>query len=176
MWSLAFGTSLKFTVGVVLVSGVVSFIKSMILQFIGSNFGGWIIVLFDQYLTLPGVLIHELSHAFGAILTGAKVVHFTIIKHGDALGSVQVAFTSSLILGSIQRFVVAVAPILIGGLLTFLIYTRMAGHHNFWSIYFLVCIIAHMDLSSQDVRVLLPGLPVVILIGTVIARIALRSK
>ena len=59
-----------------------------------SNLGGWLIILFDQFLTLPGVLIHELAHALGAILTGAKVVHFTIIKHGDALGSVQVAFTN----------------------------------------------------------------------------------
>jgi hypothetical protein len=176
MWGLALSTSIKFTVGIILVSGLVSFVKNFILQLIGSNLGGWLIILFDQFLTLPGVLIHELAHALGAILTGAKVVHFTIIKHGDALGSVQVAFTDHFLLGSIQRYVVAIAPIVVGGILTFLICKRMAGHHNIWSIYFLICIIAHMDLSSQDIRVLLPGLPVIVFIGTVIARLALRSK
>jgi hypothetical protein len=44
----------------------------------GESFG----CLFVNYLTFPGVILHELSHALMAMVTGAKVTHIRFFAVG----------------------------------------------------------------------------------------------
>lgn len=72
-----------------------------------------ITVFILSFLFLPGILIHELSHFFTAILLFVKVGDIELIPQvrGEEvkLGSVQVAKTDP-----VRRFVIGASPIIIG--------------------------------------------------------------
>ena len=50
--------------------------------------GGRAAFVFRNYLTWPGTVHHEFSHALVAFVTGAKVRRISLIPHGQALGQV----------------------------------------------------------------------------------------
>lgn len=62
--------------------------------------------MFDTRLTYIGVIHHELSHAFLAILTGAKVLKISLAKkgtvHNGQLGSVTFAPRGPKVIRNIQ--------------------------------------------------------------------------
>ena len=129
-----------------------------------------------NYLTFPGVVHHELSHALFAFLTGAKVTEIKLfrIHHKDGrLGYVSYAPRGNFIMMSIQKVLSSVAPIVMGFISCSLLYlyARPALEDSLWQTallyYGLVSIILHMSLSKQDIKVMKSGILVVILGMTV---------
>lgn len=125
-----------------------------------------------NYLTFPGVVHHELSHALFAFLTGAKVTEIKLfrIHHKDGrLGYVSYAPRGNFIMMSIQKVLSSVAPIVMGFVSCSLLYlyARPALEDSLWQTallyYALVSIILHMSLSKQDIKVMKSGILVVIL-------------
>lgn len=130
-----------------------------------------------NYVTFVGVIHHELSHAFLAFLTGAKITEVKLfrINHKDGrLGYVSYAPRGNFIMMSIQKVFASVAPILMGlvscGLLY--LYVLPMAEASIWSVclfyYVFVSIILHMSLSKQDIQVMQGGIIVVILLFTIV--------
>lgn len=127
-----------------------------------------------NYITFPGTVHHELSHALLAFLTGAKIEHISLFKpDGDSLGSVEYHNRGSFILRAIQDSMSAIAPIMCGMLTSgIIIWVLFKSDLPLWAIialiYLLISIILHMRMSSADIKIMWKGIPVIFLIALVI--------
>lgn len=71
---------------------------------------------FYRIFVIPGVVLHELSHAFACFITGAKVTGISMFKKDG--GEVRHGKSSIPLLGSI---LISIAPFIIGALAIFLL-------------------------------------------------------
>lgn len=126
----------------------------------------WIL---EGYLTYPGVVFHELSHALFAWLTGAHGIRISLRRRqlesgGTVLGSVDFIPSSNPILQSVQRVASGVAPA-VTGLVAMILMIMLAfpSCTQWWQwaiwIYLFVCVLLHSELSSQDLRTAGAGIP-----------------
>lgn len=119
-------------------------------------------------VTFLGVIHHELAHAIIFFLTGAKVVKmqlFTLNSRSGHLGQVQVIHRGSWLLRNIQRTLGAVAPVFLGianvaMILSIVRNYDLYGWLDTFLYYLALSIFIHMDLSKEDVKVALKGLPI----------------
>ena len=125
--------------------------------------------LFNRF-TFVGVFHHELAHTLLATITGARVTRIVLFHpRGDQLGSVSYVTRGNKILTAIQHTFTAIAPIFCGGITTFLLYTLLRSWSGpVWAyaliLYLMISILMHMTMSSQDIRVMWKGIPVVYVI------------
>lgn len=141
---------LLFAIGVI-ISGV----SGMIGRILTALIGGRAAFIFRNYLTWPGTVHHEFSHALLAFITGAKVTRISLIPHGQALGQVEYSPRGGRILQAIQMSLSSIAPILCGIVTeTFLIMKFLPLCDIWWKYavlaYFVVSIFLHMTLSRED--------------------------
>ncbi|GEM_PF-830978 len=126
-------------------------------------------LIFANYLTYPGVVHHELAHALLAWLLGAKVQRITLKPTPGALGSVNFLPRGGRVRQSLQLTLSSIAPVLLGIVTLYLIgrylwpVCTMIGLRVLVG-YLALSIFLHMDLSGQDIRVALNGLPVCLMI------------
>lgn len=119
-------------------------------------------------LTFPGVIVHECSHALGAFITGAKVIEFHpfyfFIRNGGTLGEVVVGYSTGL-WGNVQKFVTGIGP-LVGCSIVLYFLSRWSpdGYYKIVKIWLIVSMIIHMNMSGQDIKVLAPSIPFMVLI------------
>ncbi len=131
-----------------------------------------------NYLTFPGTVHHELSHALMAFLTGAKIKSIKFFPDKKALGSVEIVPRGNIFLSSLQLSLSSAAPVIFGVLSLSaswkLIYPGLKEiwHYIlFWYLFF--CILMHMTMSSEDRRVFIRGLiPSIILLYLVFLGLA----
>ena len=143
------------------ISGVQHFLTKIITAILGSGFT-FILV---NYLMFPGVMLHEISHATMAYLTGAKVTEVALFEpSGGTLGYVNYRTRGPVFLQSIQRVMASSAPVYLGAafvyLFYFLITTVVSG--VFWKVilgYIAMSMIFHMTMSAQDFKTFFKGLP-----------------
>lgn len=139
------------------------FLGILFLAFIGSAFRAIVVEGFGRAssgvinaATIPGVFIHESSHALAAILTGAKVTEFSIIPKGNSLGHICYQPSRNAFLGSIQNVVVGVAPAIVGFVGIIFILSFVLPHSIFtWqkviAWYLLLCMLCHSEMSPADI-------------------------
>jgi hypothetical protein len=70
---------------------------------------------------LPGVALHELSHALMAMLLGVKVGNFTIVPRRQADGHVRLGAVQVEMVDPVRASLIGLAPLLIGSLAVLLI-------------------------------------------------------
>ena len=97
-----------------LLSLAVSLLAKFLTQLLASIIGAPAAFIIRNYLTFPGTVHHELSHALVAILLGAKVKRITLIPKNDALGQVEIQTRGASVLQNLQLSLSAVAPVLCG--------------------------------------------------------------
>lgn len=132
--------------------------------------------ILDNYIFFHGVVVHELSHMIAAIVTGAKIIKFDLFKvdrEKHSLGSVQVRMSRNKFIAYIQSFFISTAPLYMSCIIAiFLSKILLSPWYNgevnilemlnlpqFWLfIIIIVPILAHADLSPEDIKVGLPGL------------------
>jgi len=157
------------------VSGLTSLLKTVTIAILGPSMVNIII----NYLMLPGVIHHELSHAVAALLTGARIKGFSITPHGSALGSVEITARGPTILRGLQLSLSAIAPVLFGVLTLYVMYRIYPNVHTvpqrvlFW--YLAVSILLHMTLSGADWKCFYRGVVgtyVVLLVVCLVAGLA----
>ncbi len=134
---------------------IISGVSGMIGRIIAFILGGRTAYVFRNYLTWPGTVHHEFSHALLAFVTGAKVTRISLIPHGQALGQVEYRPRGGKILQSIQMSLSSIAPILCGMVTeTVLILKVFPLCDTWWKYailaYFAVSIFLHMTLSRED--------------------------
>lgn len=138
---------------------------------------------FDTKVTAIGVVHHELSHALFATLTGAKVDEIALFKQATeedkSLGYVVVKYSTRPILGGIQQFFTAIAPVITALITTSLLAKLLLPNvitgefkilevpmmWQFWIFILLATpILYHATLSWPDIFICLKGIWVIILI------------
>ncbi len=108
-----------------------------------------------NYLTYPGTVHHELSHALLALLTGAKVKKIVLFPKGNALGSVELETRGNIFFRSLQLSLSAIAPVFLGAVSLFLMWRFLLPDlHKLWQYilfwYFFISILFHMSMSGAD--------------------------
>lgn len=142
-------------------------------------------------ITFLGTIHHELSHALFAILTGAKVEEmmlFNMDPESNTLGYVNIKFSRNKILGNIQKFFSAIAPLFtacvtVSILAKLLLPTWFNGEISgiislfkaiqtwqFWIFILLaIPILCHANMSKADISICLRGIWFIIIALIVIA-------
>ena len=126
--------------------------------------------VFHNYITAPGVVIHELSHLIVAIVTLCKVEKVELFKpKGNQLGGVEYRPRGNAIWACVQMTLVSCAPVVSGIIIcSFMITWLMGGVIPTLliplSIYLLVCVIIHMNMSGQDIKIYVRGVWVFFLV------------
>ncbi|MCR5101555.1 MAG: M50 family metallopeptidase [Butyrivibrio sp.] len=118
-----------------------------------------------NYLTYPGTVHHELSHALLATCSGAQVRKITLIPNENTLGRVDFRTRGGRILGAVQMVLASAAPIICGlcslyAMMTFAYpLCTKAWHFIIWG-YFFASILVHMTLSKKDINNIFRGMPI----------------
>ena len=108
-----------------------------------------------NYITWPGTVLHELSHAFFAFITGAEIQEIRLFPKGEKLGSVSIVPRGNFIFRSLQLSFSAIAPVVTGFICIFLMWHNLLpGLSKAWQYvlfwYFMVSVFFHMSLSKED--------------------------
>lgn len=127
-----------------------------------------------NYLTFPGVMHHELSHAVLGFITGAKITKINLFKpRGTSLGNVQMIYRGPWLLRCIQGCLSAIGPVALGLVTCVLTYvyilpTLTGASATILVYYLLFSIIMHMTMSPSDMFCFIKGVVGVYLIVLVI--------
>ncbi len=168
-WQAALSNTLLIPVLIVILGFGVHLITQCLLSILGFFIGSEAAYLFGNYLTYPGVVHHELAHALFAWLLGAHIQRINLKPQGQTLGSVNFMPRGGRIRQALQMTLSSIAPVMLGLVSLCLIKhfcfdAETAQWVHILAVYLAVSIFFHMDLSGQDIRVALAGLPVCLLI------------
>ena len=118
-----------------------------------------------NWLTIPGVIHHEVSHAFVALITGAEITEFRPFwpdKTSGSLGHVNFMVRGSLFTKSLQYTLTSTAPVIMGTITSIILFrlTKMAFPIStlILLIYLIFSILIHASMSFADVKVMLRGI------------------
>lgn len=131
--------------------------------------------LVEAYMTLPGVIWHETSHALFAFVLGARITRYSLVprageREGElTLGCVEFAPRGPAPLRAIQMAMSAVAPAVTGllglaAIALFLWPNLTEWWHYALAAYGVACLLLHSGLSRQDIRSAGAGLPLVMVL------------
>ncbi len=119
--------------------------------------------VFSNYVLCVGVVIHELSHAFFALITGAKIVEIALFKpENGTLGHVLFQPRGNTFTRALQSSFSSCAPVVIGMVIATLFLAKIfpvlsATWMSIVAIYFFVSVVFHMNMSKQDLKVYFTG-------------------
>lgn len=129
-----------------------------------------------RILVAPGIIVHELSHAFFCLITGAKITSVSLFKKEG--GSVTHTNSKIPLVGNI---LISLAPLAVGVMFVYLLSNYLGLNHigswenlkNFttlnWLIFYLIFSIAvTMTPSRQDIFNIAVSLAVLIIIFTLL--------
>ena len=125
---------------------------------------------FSNYFLFAGVVIHELSHALFAFVTGAKITEIALFKpEGNSLGHVAIQARGDAFMRSLQRSFSACAPVVTGSILLLIAVFRVFPAITTvaqWTvvIYLFISILFHMNMSSADLKCYFKGAGPVLLL------------
>lgn len=159
-----------------LLSDLLEWIVKLVLSIFTTPIGAGLV---EGYLTYPGVVYHELSHALFAFISGAKVCKISLKRtpmadgSGYVLGSVSFIPRGPKVLQAIQKTLSGIAPLITGmaAMAAMLAYAFPACTQTWQTVvcaYLFLCLLLHTDLSRQDLMNILAGLPLVLLVLLVV--------
>jgi hypothetical protein len=128
-----------------------------------------------NYVFFPGVVLHEMAHAFLAVITGAKITEVALFKHvDDSLGHVNFRNRGNIIVVALQNIFISSAPMFIGAVVVWgcFYWIHALGHTLLWLRILLgyigVSMFFHMTMSPADIKVYVKGIPLFIVIVFVV--------
>lgn len=140
-------------------SGILSFLLGII------DRRGRAFVFFENRVTFVGVIYHELSHALFAFLSGAKIRKISLYhKEGNRLGYVKYTPRGIWLFRGLQMSLASCAPVVTGSFAMYWGYrllteASLSGWKLFLWGYLMISVLVHMDMSSEDLKVYLKGVP-----------------
>lgn len=120
-----------------------------------------VLMLIYRAVTFTGVLSHEFSHAFFAVITGARVRRIHIGQRG---GETYIVPRGNRLCRLMQLSVSSAGPVM-GGLLWVLLIIRFlfplsaSPIYRGFLLYLIFSILLHSDMSGQDIKVWIHGFP-----------------
>lgn len=151
---------------VVIVAGFLIDHLSDALAFLVSLFIDPIIVYnIINYLFFPGVMLHEMSHALLAFLTGAKITDVALFKREEgSLGHVSFRNRGNIFLVSLQNIFASAAPMFCGAGIVYACYFGVTHITILWLRILLgyigVSMFFHMTMSVEDIKIYVRGIPI----------------
>ena len=166
------GYNTVFILGFVVILGLLlNAFKMKMLDWCCSLFGKKVGEFLVNRFTFLGVIHHEISHAFMALICGAQVTEVSIFKFkGDMLGNVKFIPRGPKLFRDLQICLAALAPAICGiGTLYLMVYfLNFKIGYTGWKIvliiYTEVSILLHMTLSSVDIKAALKGMVTTLLV------------
>ena len=166
------GYNTVFILGFVVILGLLlNAFKMKMLDWCCSLFGKKVGEFLVNRFTFLGVIHHELSHAFMALICGAQVTEVSIFKFkGDMLGNVKFIPRGPKLFRDLQICLAALAPAICGiGTLYLMVYfLNFKIGYTGWKIvliiYTEISILLHMTLSSVDIKAALKGMVTTLLV------------
>jgi len=139
--------------------------KMKILDLLCKLFGKKVGEFMVNRLTFIGVIHHELSHAFMALICGAQVTEVSIFKFkGDTLGNVKFISRGPKMFRDLQMCFAALAPAICGISTLYLMsyFINMRCDLVWWEwiilIYIELSVLLHMTLSKVDIKAAFRGM------------------
>ncbi len=128
-------------------------------------------LLVFNYLTFPGVMLHETAHALFAFLTGAKVEEIALFKVEDgSLGHVSISNRGNEFLVMLQNLLTSSAPMFVGSAALYAIFRvlrafpDLSGFGKYVLHYLMFSFFIHMTMSESDVNHYMKGVPLLMVI------------
>lgn len=155
LWG-SFKMTLLMLIAMIAIGMVASGVEKAINSAIAVPFGAGFAFLFCNYLTFPGTILHELSHAFVATVTGAKVTEISFFDFGGmSLGHVNYIPRGTKFMRGLQNSLTACAPVISGCIALVFLFNWLSSFEQstpayIGIIYLIVCVIDHMTMSLVD--------------------------
>lgn len=157
------------TGGALLVGFLMGRLRHLVIEGLLTRLLGQRLAIFvGYYLTVFGTLHHELAHAAGYLLTGARVHKISVFPRRQADGSVRLGYVLSstrgpLLLRAVQDTVGSTGPLTFGFLTVYLLWSlalpRAATPWMTALVYYMmISVVLHMELSGADLKLLRRGL------------------
>ena len=130
--------------------------------------GPGLAIFVGYYVTIIGTLHHELAHALGYLLTGARVHKLSILPKAQGDGTIRLGYVVSstrgpMVIQAIQNTFGSTGPLYFGFLSIWLLVSFALPRSTdlrltafLW--YAIVSIALHMELSRADLKLLARGL------------------
>lgn len=150
---------------VVIVGVVVNTFENLVFKILRRFLGHKFAVIVCNYLTFPGVMLHELAHAVMIIATGGKITHmklFEICPDGR-LGHVDFCVRGRFKNQMIQLACSSCAPVIFGFVEIYVLYRHVLiltiGSRWYYLVWYMIISIGfHMSMSNQDLKLYFRGL------------------
>ncbi len=155
--SVAFLVALTVTLSVIILGWAMNVLETGVIEFIARLSNINLSLFFCNYLTFPGVMLHELSHAVAIAVTGGKVTKIKLleINRTGRLGHVEFQTRGPRKLRALQLAFGSCAPVLFG------VYNILLLRHfvqaydlplwaQYIAYYLMFSIGCHMSMSRED--------------------------
>ncbi len=155
---------------VIIIGTVINFIESGLVGLLATLFGVKAALFVANYVTFPGTIIHELSHALFGVISGAKIKEIRIFEPPSSgkLGHVKYVTRGGFMASMFQNSFISCAPVISGtGIIIVLLNVAWASlglSTKAIFVYIGVSIFFHMSMSGADVKNYLKGFPFIILL------------
>lgn len=160
----------------------VIFLMGAVIELAGKVFAAMLARMFGEKtaffimnrFTFLGTVHHELAHALFAFLSGAKVTKVEVFRvRGKQLGCVEFYTRGNAVTKAVQMTLASIAPVVCGTMSLFvlsLLWLRYCTQiwHYVLVFYFFISIFIHMNMSAQDIKNAVKGLPLTIAVCYVI--------
>ncbi len=147
------------TLAVVVFGQLVDHFETFCLRLITKVFNANVALFVCNKLTFPGVILHELAHAFMIFITGGKILKLRLLEfnRNGRLGHVEFQVQGPKKKQMIQLACGSSAPVLMGLVEVILLY-RVVTLHDLGILgsiliwYLIVSIVCHMSMSKEDLK------------------------
>lgn len=154
-----------FVFGIIIVIGrIIDELETFTLNKLVAVCGVNVANLICNYLTFPGVMVHELAHCLFVIIFGGKVTKCKLFEFNGRgrLGHVEYITRGSKTRQALQLMFGSAAPTICGLFELYIIYRAFElGASNVFEgvvlAYFAFCIAIHMSMSDEDMKGYLKG-------------------
>lgn len=113
---------------------------------------------FVNFLTFPGTFVHEMSHLFFAVITGAEVHEICMFENDNGrLGHISYQVRGPWFMQAVQHSLTAVAPTVVGiglgcFLLNYIFSAKLSLGMNVGLWYVVISLIDHSTMSDADLK------------------------
>ncbi len=152
---------------VIVVGSFVNLLEICFLVLFGKALGTRFAYFAVVYLTFPGTVLHELSHALFGVLSGARITEISFFERPSSrrLGHVAFVARGNFVARALQFSLISCAPVVVGIVLLYVLFLLM-GSISFpmvlFPCYIAFSIFCHMSMSRQDVLNYLRGVLIVL--------------
>ncbi len=149
---------------VIIIGWLVNALENVLKAVLSKCVGQRLSYIAVNYLTFPGTIIHELSHALFGFITGAKIteIRFFDKPSSGRLGHVTYAPRGKLAVRAFQNTVISCAPVVTGLIIISALYTALTKYTlaiptKVLLFYLMISVICHMSMSNEDIKNYLKG-------------------